>query len=116
MTKHATLLDADSGRMILQTLELAHTPWTRFWGLMLRRSVPASYGIWIRPCRSIHTMWMRMRIDVFFLSGNLTVLGVRPDVVPWRIVIAPRGTHSVLETPSGQTQLPIGRRLLIAEV
>lgn len=113
MTHLAKLSNADTHQVLIQTLEIADTPWTRFVGLMLRRNTPLDYGLLIRPCRSIHTMWMRMTIDVTFLSKDNIVLGCRSNIRPWRIAIAPRGTVSVLETPAGQTQISIGTKLLI---
>lgn len=113
MKPTAQLLDADTHQVLIETLEIADTIWTRFWGLMFRKAAPPSYGLLIQPCRSIHTMWMRMPIDVYFLSQDKKVLGLRTNLRPWRIAFAPRGTTSVLETPAGQTQLTIATKLSI---
>ena len=48
-----------------------------------------------------------------FLSRDNIVLGVHTNVRPWRIVFAPRGTLSVLETPAGQSNMAIGTKLII---
>lgn len=114
-SKYGHLVDATSGEAIIEHLEIADTVWTRFRGWMLRRRVPTGSAILIRPCASIHTMWMRMAIDVAFLSKDNTVLGVRKHVRPWRIVVAPKGTTGVLETPAGQTDVPVGTRLRIEQ-
>ena len=113
MIRKARLSHADTQQVLIQTIDIADTPWTRYCGLMLRRSTPPSYGMLIQPCRSIHTMWMRMTIDVFFLSRDNIVLGVHTNVRPCRIVFAPRGTLSVLETPAGQSNMAIGIKLII---
>lgn len=113
MKQTAKLIDADTHQVLIETLEIANTIWTRFRGLMFRQTTPPSYGLLIQPCRSIHTMWMRMPIDVHFLSQDNTVLGLRQNLRPWKIAFAPRGTTCVLETPLGQTQLSIATKLTI---
>jgi len=113
MKRKARLLNANTQQVLIETLDIANTPWTRFRGLMFRRNTLPSYGMLIRPCRSIHTMWMRMTIDIYFLSDDNLVVGSRYNVRPWRIVFAPRGTANVLETPAGQTHLPLDIKLMI---
>ncbi|WP_182865114.1 DUF192 domain-containing protein [Stieleria mannarensis] len=110
------LIDAESGRVLIEHLEIADSVWSRFRGWMFKGKTRPSSAILIRPCGSIHTMWMRMAIDVVFLSNDDTVIGARRGLRPWRIAIAPRGTTSVLETPAGQSDLAIGVKLRIEEV
>jgi uncharacterized membrane protein (UPF0127 family) len=113
MKHDAKLVDANTNLVVIESLHLAVTPWDRFRGLMFRRHTPPCFGLLIQPCRSIHTMWMRLTIDVCFLSQDNVVIGIRSAVPPWRIVLAPKGTKSVLETPSGQTTFLIGTKLLV---
>lgn len=115
MHKRSRLIETESGEVVIEHLEIADSIWSRFRGWMLRRSMPPSSAILIRPCKSIHTMWMRMTIDVTFLSKDNTVLGTRKSVRPWRIAFAPRGTSGVLETPAGQTEFPRGTVLEVEE-
>lgn len=102
------LVDRSSGKVLLKHLEMANTFWTRFRGLMFRKRFPPSYGIWIKPCKSIHTMWMRTTIDVFFIDQAGKVIGVKKNVRPWRVALAPQGTASVLEVPAGTLELGQG--------
>lgn len=69
----------------------------RLLGLMGRRPLGPGQGLWIIPCQSIHTCFMRFRLDVLFLDRAGVVLGVRRRIAPWRLVWAPRKTHSVVE-------------------
>ena len=106
MKNHARLLlDYQTQQVLLENVELANTAWTRFRGWMFRTQFQPKSGILIQPCRSIHTMWMRVTIDVYFLSNENVVLGCRHNIKPWRIVMAPRGTVSVLETLPGEMQI-----------
>jgi uncharacterized membrane protein (UPF0127 family) len=58
-------------------------------------------GLLIRPCSSIHTCFMRMPIDVVFVSRDGVVLDVAPERTPWRLgPVVPRAGW-VLELPVG---------------
>ena len=95
------LIDADSESVIIPRLELATSFWQRFRGLQLRAELPEDQGLLIKPCRSIHTHWMRFSIDVAMLDEDGLVLEVFSGVKPWRFVRQVRRTRSVLETSAG---------------
>jgi uncharacterized membrane protein (UPF0127 family) len=103
----------DSGRTVVQRLEIADSFWSRFRGLQFRRSLPPGDGILLAPCASIHTMWMRFAIDAAMLDGCGRVLAVRQTVRPWRLVFAPRGTCAVLEAAAGTLCLAAGDHLAL---
>ena len=52
-------------------------------------------------CRAIHTMWMSVPIDVIFLDCGSRVVGICPDVKPWRFSLSCREAATVIELPSG---------------
>jgi uncharacterized membrane protein (UPF0127 family) len=83
-------------------IAVADSSFTRFLGLMGKRSLEVGSGLWITPSSGIHTCWMRMPIDVIALDRSRRVLQVAPAVRPWRISGLSLKTHSVLELPSGQ--------------
>lgn len=107
----ATLVNADTGEVLLKDLEIADTFWTRFVGLQFRRSLPSDAGILLTPCSSLHTCWMRFSIDVFMLDVDFVVLGIRRHVRPWRAVICQRGTTQVIEVNPDSVDVAIGCRL-----
>jgi len=55
----------------------------------------------IRPCNSIHTVFMRIPIDVVFVSRAGVVLDVTPARVPWRVGPIVWRAAWVLELPVG---------------
>ncbi len=57
-------------------------------------------GLWIVPCESVHTFFMRFAIDLVYLDRKNKVKKVRSAVGPWR-VSACLTAHSVLELPAG---------------
>ena len=73
----------------------------RLFGLMGRAPLGPGVALWLAPCASIHTCFMRFAIDVVFLDATGAILRVARDVRPWRLAWAPRGTHSVVEVQSG---------------
>ena len=114
MAEHR-LIHAGTGRVVVARLELATTFWRRFRGLQFRRPLAAGEGLLIRPCRSIHTMWVRFSIDVAMLDRDGAVLALHRGVKPWRTLVGPRGTHAVVETARGMlpADLQVGDRLAV---
>lgn len=76
--------------------------WTRFRGLMLRKSLAEGEGLVIEPCSSIHMMFMRFPIDAVFFDRDRKVTKVARNVRPWiGLAGARRGTKGVIELPAG---------------
>lgn len=82
-------------------LDLADRFWPRFRGLMLRRPPPDEKGLLLTGCASIHTLFMRYRLDIAWLDAGGRVLACVPDLKPWRARLGPRGTAHVLELKAG---------------
>jgi uncharacterized protein len=96
---HARLVLADSGRLLAE-VRIARRFWSRFVGLLGRRSLGEGQGLLFVPGGSIHTLGMRFAIDVIFLDAQMTVVRVSANVRPWCLALAPRGTRYVLELPA----------------
>src|SRR5258708_3752965 len=82
------------------SVEVANHGATRRKGLLGRSGLASGEGIWIIPCESVHTFWMKFPIDLVYLDRNKKVKKVRSGVVPWRLS-ACLSAHSVLEFASG---------------
>ena len=76
---------------------------TRRKGLLGRECLLPGEGLWIAPCESVHTFFMRFPIDLVYLDRKLQVRKVRHGVGAWRIS-ACFSAHSVLELPAGTAQ------------
>jgi uncharacterized membrane protein (UPF0127 family) len=89
-TRQATLAD---------DLRIADTHWTRFRGLLGVSADRFSHGegLWIVPCRGVHTMGMGFPIDVIYLSEDQTVVHLESTVVPWRFTPVRWNARTVLE-------------------
>lgn len=109
-------IDASRGVVLAERLRVADTHWTRFRGLLGTTALPDGDGLWIRPCRQVHMFWMRYAIDVVFLDDARRVVGLAPDLQPWRISPLVKTASSVLELPAGtigRTGLSEGQALTI---
>ena len=96
-------------------LETADTLWTRTKGLLGRDGLPDDVGLWIAPCNSVHTFFMRFAIDLVFLDRDLVVRRVYRDVRPNRLVL-PVLAHSVIEFEAGflnRTHFNLGERVYV---
>lgn len=81
-------------------LEVAASGAARRKGLLGRAGLAAGAGLWIVPCESVHTFFMRFAIDLVYLDRKNRVRKVRGAIGPWRLS-ACLTAHSVLELPSG---------------
>ncbi|MBO0702603.1 MAG: DUF192 domain-containing protein, partial [Candidatus Dormibacteraeota bacterium] len=55
-------------------------------GLLGRDALEPGTGLWIHPCKSIHTFGMRFSIDAVFLDRRHRVVRVVAGLRPWRMV------------------------------
>jgi uncharacterized protein len=104
------------GEVILERCWMADRPWSRMRGLLGRDGLEQGEGLLLKPCGSVHTLFMRFPIDVVFLDRELFVVAVRPEVRPWRTAGA-RGAKVALELAAGEAarlRIAPGMRLLLA--
>jgi len=82
-------------------LSIAGTHWSRFRGLMCTEDSQfrAGDGLWIVPCRGVHTLAMRFPIDVVYLDSNRFVVHMDYNLKPWRLGRVRFRAASVLELP-----------------
>ena len=115
MATEVTLSRRD-GRVVCEKCLVAARPLRRMRGLLGRGGLPPGEGILLRPAGSIHTFFMRFPIDAVFLDRDDVVVGIEPDVRPWRLA-ARKGARAVLELPAGECArrgLDVGDALVAA--
>jgi len=80
---------------------LAATHWSRFRGLMCMpvASFRTGCGLWIVPCRGVHTFAMKFPIDVIYLDARNCVVHIEANLPPWRVARVSLRAASVLELP-----------------
>ena len=80
--------------------ELADTSAKRRTGLLKHSRLEPGDGLWIVPCESVHTFFMKFPIDLVYLDKKRRVVKVRDSVPAWRLSACLRA-HSILELPAG---------------
>ena len=79
---------------------MADTSAKRNIGLLRHKKLDPGDGLWIIPCESVHTFFMKFAIDLVYLDKKKRVRKVRHAVGPWRLS-ACLTAHSILELPAG---------------
>lgn len=118
MTKTYVLSVGETNDSLI-SVRAATSFWSRFIGLLLTKDLPRSEGLWIRPCSDVHTWFMRYDIDILFLGKNEQVIGIKGGVPPYRFVLGPKGTKTVLELASGMAKdggIKVGQILKITSL
>ena len=87
--------------MVAEHADVARTPVRRLRGLMGRRAWAEADGLLIRPCNAIHTLFMRLPIDVIFVDRANVVLEIAPARPPWRLGPIVWRARWALELPEG---------------
>ena len=83
--------------------EVADTSAKRRTGLLKHDHLNPGQGLWIAPCESVHSFFMKFAIDLVYLDRKHKVRKVRHRMVPWR-VSACLTAHSILELPAGTVE------------
>jgi hypothetical protein len=101
VTVRGALIDADSGRTVAARIVRAETLFARTAGLLGRSRLDDDEGMFFADCAAVHTIGMRMAIDVLFLDGDGVVVHVEPSAQPWRAYVAGPGAQAVIELAAG---------------
>jgi uncharacterized membrane protein (UPF0127 family) len=101
-----------------EAVEVADTSEKRRVGLLRHERLAPGEGLWIKPCESVHTFFMKFAIDLVYIDKKLKVRKVCRAVPPWRLS-ACLTAHSILELPAGtieRTGTQAGDELSIEKV
>ena len=66
-------------------------------GLMFKKNF--NYGICLKRCSSIHTFFMREKIDVIMTNKNLKILYIYNNFKKNRIILPKKGVYYTFELP-----------------
>jgi uncharacterized membrane protein (UPF0127 family) len=104
--------------VVARSADVADTSAKRRTGLLKHNTFEPGDGLWIVPCESVHTFFMKFPIDLVYLDKRKKVRKVRNAVRPWRLS-ACLTAHSVLELPAGviqQSGTSIGDELIMEKL
>ncbi len=95
-----TVRNQTRNTVLATAAEVADTSAKRRTGLLKHQRLEPGEGLWISPCESVHTFFMKFAIDLVYLDKHRKVRKVRHAVPPWRLS-ACLTAHSILELPAG---------------
>ncbi len=103
---------------VVRHVARAETFLQRLIGLLGHASLPEDEGLWIEPCNSVHTFFMRFPIDVAFVDGRGVVLRRLDTLKPWRMTAIHSRARACVELPAGtlaRAGVAVGARLALVE-
>ncbi|WP_231514898.1 DUF192 domain-containing protein [Oceanobacillus salinisoli] len=110
------LICVNTDTIIAVNVKEAYSFFSRFKGLMLKKSMPENSGLHIMPCSSIHTFFMKFSIDILYLNQNNEIVGMEEGLDPGKIGKRIDNTKSVIELPAGtikRTSVAVGQKIAL---
>ena len=95
------VINRTRGTVVGDRVRTARTFLSRLVGLLGTAAIADGEGLWIVPCRSVHTLGMRYPIDVAFLDAGGVVVGILGGLPPNRVGRVFRDARGALELRSG---------------
>lgn len=93
-----------SPRVAYPDLRPMRAPWTRALGLVGKRRIDNRRAYLFDHCRSVHTCFMRVPIDVIACDRDMCVLYVE-TMRPWRLSSTRiRWTRTIIEAAAGSAE------------
>lgn len=83
---------------------VADSFFTRLKGLIGRKKLDEDEGLCIKPCKGVHTFFMRFSIDVVFVDKNGEVCEVVKGLKPYRVSKYISDTSYVIEFSEGMCE------------
>jgi len=77
------LRNLSKGTVLATDLRIAQSFGHRLRGLMGRHSLDPGEGLMLRPCKAVHTHFMRFPIDLVFVGRSMRVVRVIQHQKPW---------------------------------
>ncbi len=91
-------------KVLIDSCGVATDFFSRFMGLMGKSSLSENEALCFPNCNSIHTFFMRIPIDVLFLSREGRVVEILGSLSPWKMLLPRRGVKHTLEMKAGRAQ------------
>ncbi|HEX3469288.1 MAG TPA: DUF192 domain-containing protein [Candidatus Elarobacter sp.] len=95
------LLDGATGRVVAARVRRADGWLERTLGFLPRAAIASDEGLWFPRTRAIHTLGMRVALDVVFVDRSGRVLRVETNVRPGRWHVGESGADAVAEFAAG---------------
>jgi uncharacterized membrane protein (UPF0127 family) len=87
--------------VIGDNIGIADNFFTRFRGLMLKKSLPENTGLMIYPCNSIHMFFMYFPLDILFVDKNDNIVDYLENFEINKVSKIYSKARYVVELPAG---------------
>lgn len=86
--------------LLADKVSLAENFFSRTKGLLGKKSLAENEALIIKPCNSIHTLFMRFAIDAVFLDRQNKVVALKENMEPFGFTPIYWKAYLVIELPS----------------
>lgn len=86
---------------IVRNIDIATKFKDRLVGLMFRDRIDDEYGLYIPNCRSVHTLFVRFKLDLVWVNKNFEVVKIVKEMNTWRMSSIVFKAYGVVELAPG---------------
>lgn len=94
-------------------LIMAKSYFKRLKGFMFKKNI--DYAICFPKCNSIHTFFMKEKIDVYMTDKDNKVLYIYKNLKKNRIILPKKGVYKIFELPVDKIFLKVGNKIKIED-
>lgn len=98
------IINLSKNTVLAEDAAVADTFLSRIKGLLGRKNLQAGEALVIRPCNSIHTLFMQFPIDVLFVDKSCRIIKAAASLKPYRLTAIYFLARFVIELPAGIIQ------------
>lgn len=101
--------------LLLSDAKIADSFKSKLIGLLNKKSLDNNEGLFLRNCSSIHCFFMKITIDVVYLSKDMKVL-YKETIKPWKIGKLVKNCSHILELAKGMAKdIEVGDYIILEE-
>jgi len=112
--RHVQISNFDNGQTLAVKCNVADKFFSRLKGLLGKTFMPVGEGLLIKPCNMVHSLGMKIVIDVLFLSSDDEILFIFEGMTPGKVSPMIKSASYVVELPNGlvkMTGTEVGNRI-----
>jgi uncharacterized membrane protein (UPF0127 family) len=95
------LINLSNETVVASNVNEAFTFFRRLRGLMFTEKLHSGSGLHIKPCRSVHTYFMKYAIDILYVNASGTVVAIDEGLQPGKVGRRCKEAVAVVELPVG---------------
>lgn len=92
-------------------IKCCNTFFSRLKGFMFKKNF--NYALCFPKCNSIHTFFMKEKIDVYMTDKDYKILYIKKSMKPWRIILPKRGVYYTFEFPINKVNYKLKEKIKV---